>query len=276
MGTVQLGMPYGRNSQVPVCSVEMAEAVLEKAWQFGIRDFDTAHSYGDSSHRLSKWLKKTGNVARASVITKIPPHALENKEFLTDLISPFLGAENITVLTHGAVQDDKKWRLFRGLAESFGIHYGQSVYSADEVVQACKLGCELIQAPGNAIDDRQIRAAKDFGVSIDVRSVFLQGLLLDDPITAESRVYGGGALSKAVKETAVGLGIPQQFGLICSVLYLLGEKGRLVLGADSPSEIVGWFTSNYSREIADTFMFDLRLRLTGQPPERLLDPRQWK
>lgn len=261
---------------MPVCSIEMAEAILEKAWQFGIRNFDTAHSYGDSSHRLSHWLKKNGNIARASIVTKIPPHALENKEFLTELVLPFQGAESITVLTHGAVQDNKQWRLFRELAESLGIHSGQSVYSADEVVQACKLGCELIQAPGNAFDDRQIRAARKFDASLDVRSVFLQGLLLDEQQTAESRVEGGGVLSRVVKETAMDLKISPQYGLICSVLYLLGEKGRLVLGADSPTDIEGWVSGNYNRKSAEDFLFDLRQRLSEQIPDRLLDPRQWK
>lgn len=276
MGTVQLGLPYGRNSQLPVCSIEMAEAILEKAWQSGIRNFDTAHSYGDSSHRLSKWLKKTGNISRASVVTKSPIHALGNKDFLTDLISQFLGAESITVLTHGAVQDDRPWRQFREFAKSLGINYGQSVYSANEVVQACQLGCELIQVPGNAIDDRQIRAAEDFGVSLDVRSVFLQGLLLEEPFIAETRVDGGGALSKGVIETASSLKITPLYGLILSVLYLLGEKGRLVLGADSPTDIEDWFSCDYNRKIAEEFLFDLRQRLSEQIPERLLDPRQWK
>ena len=48
LGTVQLGLPYGRLAGTALMPMERAWAILDAAWSLGVRAFDTAEAYGDA------------------------------------------------------------------------------------------------------------------------------------------------------------------------------------------------------------------------------------
>ena len=275
LGTVQTGIPYGKHKNKPLCSEQYAYSIFQKGWDLGIRSFDTAQAYGLSSSRLSGWLKNTGCISRAHVITKISPSEIDCPLVLEELIKPFQGACTITVLTHGSVQDDIAWNSFVKNSRILGFKYGQSVYTVDEVRNACQLGCELIQAPGNVLDDRQIQAANSESIPFDIRSVFLQGILLDDASTAEARVAGGGRLASAVREIAEKLQFEVAKCLIWSAFNLVLPNGRLVLGADSPDDLENWDWHSYQPEIGAKFKQDLLDKIGFDMSNKILDPRSW-
>ena len=60
LGTVQIGLPYGKRRGSGLMSEGAAEEILDAAWDMGIRNFDTAEAYGVSAARLSHWLGKSG------------------------------------------------------------------------------------------------------------------------------------------------------------------------------------------------------------------------
>lgn len=274
-GTVQIGIPYGRRKDDGLCSVVIAESILEKAWEKGIRVFDTAQAYGESSSRLANWLRKTGNLPKAHVVTKVNICDMENTEVLTELVDPFLGAKSVTLLTHGFVPTVSAWETFGTYACNNGLHIGQSVYTAEEIWNVNNLGCEYIQVPGNALDHQQINAAKACRITSDIRSVFLQGLMLDEPSIAEMRVPGGGKLAQAAYEISKGLGVSTANCLIWSVFSLIGPNDRVVMGADSSDEVEMWDWVNYQPEIAEKFIVLLGKRVGPFNREKIMDPRRW-
>src|SRR5437867_3499371 len=176
LGTVQLGIPYGRRRHDPPMPPQTAAAILAAAWDLGIRTFDTAEAYGEAPGRLAAWLDGHGVRGEAHIVTKV--RLGDTKPVTTAVagaIARFRGCASLTLLTHGAVAD-AEWSPFVGACEERGGEAGQSVYTPDDVRAALPLrGLRRLQAPGNVFDLRALTARGCASVPLDVRSVFLQG-----------------------------------------------------------------------------------------------------
>lgn len=77
-------------------------------------------------------------------------------------------------------------------------------------------------SPGNALDQRAIRARSSSAVLLDVRSVYVQGLLPEDPKRADSRAPGSGGVTAAVQAAAAVLDTDLAPLLIASMLKVIG------------------------------------------------------
>ena len=281
VGTVQLGLPYGRHRTSPVMSETAAFRILDAAWSLGIRAFDTAEAYGSSAARLQAWSESRGNGDALEVVTKCrvdfpgqPLQALE--ESAHRALTRFEGIRRLVLLTHGSVGPDR-WPAL--LAESMRHHAvaGQSVYSADEVRAACELpGAERLQVPGNVLDHRAIQARGNSSVSLDVRSIYLQGVLLEDPQQAELRVPGSAGIAAAIRSAAAALGTAVAPLLVASMLRVIAPGDRLVIGVHDVAEL-GVMPAAF--EISDDTVQQFREEinyLTGDPAlDFILDPRRW-
>ena len=77
LGLIGIGKPWG-HTPAPVPSEREAIALLESAFDVGIRYFDTAPSYGDgvSERRLGRFLKRmpAGQRSQVTVATKFGEH----------------------------------------------------------------------------------------------------------------------------------------------------------------------------------------------------------
>ena len=77
LGLIGIGKPWG-HAPAPVPSESEAIALLESAFDLGIRYFDTAPSYGDgvSEERLGRFLKRmpAGQRSQVTVATKFGEH----------------------------------------------------------------------------------------------------------------------------------------------------------------------------------------------------------
>ena len=77
LGLIGIGKPWG-HAPAPVPSESAAIALLESAFDLGIRYFDTAPSYGDgvSEERLGRFLKRmaAGQRSQVTVATKFGEH----------------------------------------------------------------------------------------------------------------------------------------------------------------------------------------------------------
>jgi len=112
------------------------------------------------------------------------------EENADNALSRFHGIRRLVLLSHGAVGADR-WPVLIAAAKRHGSSPGQSVYSAGEVRSACELpGVEKLQVPGNILDNRAIAARRDASVNLDVRSIYLQGILLEDSEQADQRAPG--------------------------------------------------------------------------------------
>lgn len=280
LGTVQLGLPYGRKRTSPVMSDAEAFEMLDAAWNIGVRAFDTAEAYGSSAERLRAWSDRRGNADAIRIVTKF---AVDSRQTLEEVsasagkaLSRFQGIGDLTLLTHGPVGREQ-WAA--PLMASAGHHaaLGQSVYSPEEVRAACELPrVERIQLPGNVLVDQSIRARGDSAVNVDVRSIYVQGVLLDDPELAEARAPGSGKIVAAVSSAAAAVETALAPLLIATVLSSLGSGDRVVVGVDRPDELD---VLSEAFEIADEKMrqFQQQIRQFAEDPDtaRILDPRWW-
>ena len=276
MGTVQIGIPYGRKAHLGLCSVEEAEDILEAGWFHGIRAFDTAVGYGQSVARLANWLGKKGRIASADIITKIPALDFGSRQVIEKAGQVFAGAGSITILTHGIITEDS-WKCFADICSSFGYISGQSVYSADEVCACAKMGVKKVQAPGNVLDLNQIQVGADHGVELDIRSIFLQGTLLADPAEAEKRVPGLLEVCEFIQQVADSYQVPKVSLLINAVIAYSHPAMRLVIGADNPQEISQWIAAlGVDPSHGRTLLRMIREKFGDRITRAMIDPRLWK
>lgn len=277
LGTVQLGLAYGRHAAGRRPEREHCFRVLDAAWGRGIRSFDTAEAYGDAAGRLSEWIASRGVAESCHVVTKIPSAEAGDSSAVERAVARFPAVATCTVMTHGAVEG-AAFSLFSKATERAGALPGASVYEAHEVLCMASAGAIRVQAPVNAFDSRQRDAAWERGVPIDGRSVFLQGVLLERADQAEARAPGTGRMARAVQRASTAAGISPATALLASAVQDLRAHDRVVVGVDQPEEldaIVAAATadphavSGFRRALAEEVG-------AWRPDARSLDPRKWR
>ena len=81
LGTVALGLPYGLPAKVEdrlaLIPAERATAVVQAAWEMGIRTFDTAPAYGCAETRLGTALQGNGIIWSKLAVDTDPMESLE-------------------------------------------------------------------------------------------------------------------------------------------------------------------------------------------------------
>jgi hypothetical protein len=274
LGTVQLGLPYGRRANEVVLPVAEAWAILDRAWELGVRAFDTAEAYGESAERLAAWIASRGVHDEVEVITKV--RASDPPERVGAALGRYQGVASRTVLSHGAAQASR-WSTFITAAQEAGALAGQSVYTRDEVAAAVLLqGVARVQAPGNIFDRAALDARGDAPVALDVRSVYLPGVLLVTPERAECRAVGAGALAAAVSAGARAVGNAPSVMLVAAALAALRDEDRVVLGVDAPEQL-GTLEQAIMTQPQQIERFEQEVRQRcPEPPPAVLDPRTWR
>lgn len=277
LGTVQLGLPYGRMRNRSAPTEVEASAILDAAWELGIRTFDTAEGYGPAATRLAEWLTARGRRASAHVVTKVMPAGLDAFDATAAAaVRRFVGCASVTVLSHGMCEA-AFWKVLVSVAERLGATPGQSVYGQAEVGTAARCArIGRIQAPANTFDRTALSGRGDMTVPLDLRSVYLQGLLLDEPEVAEARVQGGGALASAVRYASAAVECDAAALLAASVLRAAAPTDRIVVGVDRVEELDALRTLPSVPERILTEFERMLQRLVADPvPTTVLDPRHW-
>jgi aryl-alcohol dehydrogenase-like predicted oxidoreductase len=276
MGTVQIGLPYGRKAESELCSVTEAERILEAGWDHGIRNFDTAVGYGESVTRLSNWLQKQNRISECQIVTKIPAKDCSSLAAVKKAIIPFAGTVSVSVFTHGFVSEDS-WKQFAAICSELDASPGQSVYLADEVRRCADMGVTKVQAPGNVLDLRQVHVAAECGIQLDIRSVFLQGTLLATPQEAEKRVPGLKGICELITQMAEFKCVSKVSLLINAVLSATTPGMRLVIGADCPSEVPQWVSGLCEdQNLGTNLVRQIREKFGHCISPTMIDPRLWK
>lgn len=187
LGTAQFGVDYGvTNSRGRVPDDELG-AILDLAVSTGVTSVDTATEYGDAELRLRTWAD------RLRVQTKI--------RAIGGIVSPDittscerLGVESLDaalIRFWFELSPLEQQRAAEGLQEARGAglisRIGASVY--DDVELATVLDCfatpDVVQVPASVVDQRlvgslNISELRGRGCTIQVRSAYLQGLLITD------------------------------------------------------------------------------------------------
>lgn len=197
LGTVQLGQPYGIASPGMPSAADSA-AILDAAWDAGVRTLDTALAYGLSVSRIGDWIDRTGRAPQ--VICKIAPGDSGDAVTAIDAVLAGLrvGRVHGIMFHRGADFLDPAARAAVQAARAAGRidRIGVSVYEVDELQAVLAAGgADYLQVPASLVNRRVITApglaaARAAGVIVHGRSAFCQGLLFLDPATVPPALAG--------------------------------------------------------------------------------------
>lgn len=198
LGTAQFGINYGVTGRGEVVPIKEVKQILHRAYELGIRSIDTAATYGCSESNLSKFI----NNYDFEVVSKIPSLTenglIKDKDILRSSIKNsqnLLGTSLKTLLFHSATdllgEDGPEiWDTAANLISNTDIELGVSAYSPEEALQLqSKFPIKSLQLPGNALDQRFNESSNRLNnITVYLRSIFLQGLLLHKPERIRNRV----------------------------------------------------------------------------------------
>lgn len=196
LGTVQFGKKYGINNISGQPNEKEIFHILDIALENGIEILDTASAYGNAEEIIGKYIiSRPGINKKMKIISKL---SLRNLESLINLESIIrheiqVSLKNLHIqqlygyLLHvpehmyneKIVEELQKIKK-EGLIQNIGV----SIYYINDGKQAVKKNIfDFIQLPYNILDQRGkntgfLKLAKENGLTIFTRSVFLQGLLM--------------------------------------------------------------------------------------------------
>ena len=192
LGTAQFGLKYGLANMADKVPSDMVAQLLKIASACDITMLDTAIAYGDSEQVLGRY-----NLTKFEIVSKLPavPSDCSNVEewVLEQTIASLKRLKTNKLhdlLLHRPAQllgtnGEKIYKSILKLKEQGMVdQIGVSVYGPDELSELIKrFDFDVIQAPMNIFDRRMehtgmLKYLKKTGVTIHIRSAFLQGLLL--------------------------------------------------------------------------------------------------
>ena len=192
LGTVQFGLPYGVTNQGGQVPEEEVRRILDLAAASGISLLDTAQAYGTAEKVLgSCWPAD----APRRLISKLPAEAPRQRweESLVTSLQRLQTPKLHGLLLHRAADllapdGDELLNWLEGLRNRGQVErIGVSIYEASELEGLPLNRLQLVQLPLSVYDQRLIRDGtvdrlQDLGFAVHVRSVLLQGLLLQSPL----------------------------------------------------------------------------------------------
>lgn len=273
LGTAQWGDAYGiTNTRGRLSDAEVA-AIATAALDRGIDFADTASGYGDAEKRLASWSQSF------KVTTKVK--AGDTKPIIDQVSTSLrsLGAPQI----HGCLIHD--WSVLSDSEAEFALkqlnnlkseglveRIGVSGYEPLDLLKAIQTGVAIdyAQIPANVLDRRfelspytnELRMA---GCRFQIRSVFLQGLLLSitDSIDASHKSDLHAFHARCAEQNLTPLLVALKH------VQRLQWADQVVVGATSAIEL---------KEICDVWESESHVNLDEFAESndlRLIDPRNW-
>ena len=279
IGSAQLGMNYGLFNNKKINSKEFKK--IEKLVLISKINFiDTAISYGNSENIIgNSKLKKLNIITKIKLPSKKDIHIRNwvSKEISRSLIKLKIN-KIYGVLIHNykdllgkngknyllSLQELKRKKIIRKI--------GISVYNPQEIKSIWKFWKpDLIQAPFNPLDNRILESGwinilKKFKVKIFVRSIFLQGLLIN-----ENNSFVINKNSKILLNKFRNWCFKNNVSLLQACLHFIKQFKKI------DYLVVGFNNYNQLKEIIDVF----KKKQINIPRKfftkniNLIDPRKW-
>ena len=281
LGTAQFGMAYGATNNFPPPSLGDVGEILELAFDHNVRHLDTAASYGDSEETLGEI-----GVSNFVVTTKLPhigDGSIVAKNWVELQIERSLKRLRLdtlsTVLIHNCDDllgrnGDLLWSELSAVKAAGTISkIGVSVYDEDELAKVLELyKIDVVQVPYNIFDSRFRRSDLldtliNRNIQIQVRSIFLQGVLIAEPLTRPQyfhqfneylEPWDTWIVENNIDARSACFTSVDQFGCADFALIGVGSKSQL-----SELLVARQTTVNLDKDFSC-------------PELRLIDPRLWK
>ena len=272
LGTAQFETSYGitrkTTGEFDACQL------FELATRLGITSLDTAPGYGNAQEIIGScgW--------QGAIHSKIPGNENPHHSLKDSLLT--LKRHRVEVAYfHDPDVLQRDEIFFREAHESLvpeqTEHLGVSVYTPEEFDSAlANPFISVIQAPINAIDhritDEQLKEAASIGKRVYARSIFLQGILLQDSSALPHFLPSLSPTIDQLGTVTSDTGINRMEILMQSALARPGITG-VVVGVETPAqlvEIAAAFNAPPLTGDARTAVESLRVDDIS-----ILDPRRW-
>lgn len=268
LGTSQFGSLYGiKNLSERVSFNEMSQ-IVKTATSLNISTIDTAIAYGDAELRLGKLDLKSFKIN-----SKVSTQRIDKEKVSTWVLKEIesslerLGIESLdTIFVH-----DANWLLnndsndfIEGLMAAQKTKLvnkiGISIYQSSDIPDLFKLhNFDVIQAPLNLIDRRFEKSGwlsrlKNNGVEIQVRSIFLQGLLLIPAIELPLKFDRWKPIWEEFEET---LRVSETSLLEACLSYpmSISDIDKVIVGVDSSDQLIAINSALKSKKLVDKYSF---------------------
>ena len=294
LGTAQLGLPYGVTKDVGLMSSVQARGVLTALKDTDCGGIDTARAYGESEVRIGGFLADAGS--DLPIVTKLSPIDVENglqadiKAAVEASINASLHALGVqtleTVLLHRAehitAADGAIWDRLRHFQQAGQItRLGVSVQTPQELEAVLALPeVQHIQLPFNVLDERWAQCVSNMrtrpDVVVHVRSVFLQGLLVQPDVSRWPSIEG--VDTQGILDTLTMLvahiGREGVMDLCIAYVRAFSWVDGVVMGVDTEDQLHELSALFAKPALTWEEVFQVRQALP-RLPECLLNPARW-
>ncbi|CAN2170546.1 Tas Predicted oxidoreductases (related to aryl-alcohol dehydrogenases) [Candidatus Nanopelagicaceae bacterium] len=278
LGTANFGLDYGSTESSKRLSMSGVSQILNCAELNGISAFDTAVGYGVAQEVLRSSVR---NSNLCEYTTKIDSRKIASKEQLLEEVSQVcerLGIHHLySVLLHDSsnlakpdVIESFEYLVNSGYCKKVGV----SIYDNYEFQVARRHAnlYQIIQLPNNLLSrnrfsESELSEVAMCGVEIQIRSVFLQGALLNAQATLKSVHL---RQSKAIRE----------FHQVCKDLEMNELDILLNFVKTRPwaqSMVIGVDSANQLQDIVNSLKSDFQIDFEIFPEldSWIQDPRNW-
>jgi aryl-alcohol dehydrogenase-like predicted oxidoreductase len=285
LGAAQFGLNYGITNTRGQVSEEQVRVILNMARDCGVDTLDTAPAYGNSERVIGRCTPGETHFRMVTKVPKLKPGAITPQkcdwvertffQSLCNLKQPrvmgLLMHHADDLLKPGADHLVALLNQFKnaGLVEKIGV----SAYTPQQLLAICgRYDIDLLQCPMNVFDQRFLQDnlltnLKHKGIEIHVRSVFLQGLLLQSSMGCYPRVFN--PYQAQVKGYYDYVKAANLLDMALSFVSGLSMVDRLILGVNSVQEWQSVLTAKHSQiDYASMRRFAL--------PECAVNPVRWR
>ncbi len=282
LGTAQLGQAYGINSKRKVSEAE-AIKILNFSKSIGINSIDTAPVYGNIESILGNL-----NLSNMQISSKLP-HIQGNiskfEDWTRDQVYKSLKNLNLnsidTILLHdpNVLLKEEGKKIYTTLKklkkENIISQIGVSIYSPEILIEiAPKFEIDIVQAPLNPFDQRILspkflKLLFERNIKIHARSIFLQGLILEETNFNDKYFYKWKELFLSFKKIAK----KNNFTLLETCLGFINSHKiieKILIGVDSMSHLK-MIISILQKDI--TLKDDMKFLSCSE--ENLINPTKW-
>ena len=280
LGTAQFGMDYGINNRRGKISKLKVFDILNYAFSNGIKELDTASSYGDSEKVIGEYLNCSPK-KRFIITTKISDINVSLEKQVYNSLEN-LKIEKIDKLLFHSYDVYKNFeKEVKDFHQKFkGVLYeelGVSIYTNSEINNLINDPfINRIQSPFNILDNYNKRGTyfeKLYlsGKKVDVRSVFLQGIFFKNISNLQHNLIPLKKYLNYVRELSIEFKIDINsiaFGYLNSFDFI----NRIIFGVDSLEQLKENLRS-FSIKLPEELI--IKINSIEIKEEELLNPSLW-
>lgn len=291
IGTAQLGLTYGKTNITGKPTSELSKQIIKYAIDNNIKTFDTAREYGDSEQILSSVNDYTNDTCIITKLCKFDYNNILESEIIDKVyesINTSMRNLNINKLPVLLLHDYKYytniviWNTLIKIRNEGTIgKLGVSVYNIDEAIAVLKDNyVEHIQLPINILDSYWDNKEfldlikKKNNITIHVRSIFLQGILLNNetywPKNCNAKYY-----IETLEIFQKRFKFSSKLELCLAYVKSLNWINGIIIGIETTEQLkynIELF--NKVRKLKEEELNIIKLTFKNTPT-KLLDPRVW-